>query len=293
MNKINILFIFSFVLLSISCTRQQPNQRIITVTIEPQRYFLEQLVDTLYEIQTMVPPGMSPETYDPSPVQMTKLSDSQAYFQIGKIGFELIWMDKIRKNNPGLQVFDNSKNIHFLVSEEEDSHSHSHEGHCHSHEGYDPHIWSSPKQVRMIIRNMYDALVDLDNPNVEIYKQNLQELEHMVEKTDSIVTHYLQQSGNKTFVIYHPALTYLANDYGLTQLCIETEGKEPSPEQLRHLIEKIKENQIQTVFIQQEFDQKNAEIIAKETGCHLHVINPLAYNWNEEMIRIAKAFSNE
>ena len=85
----------------------------------------------------------------------------------------------------------------------------------------------------------------------------------------------------------------MARDYGLTQYCIETDGKEPSPEQLKTLIETAKAEGIKTVFIQQEFDKKNAELITKETGCRLIIINPLSYNWGEEILRIAKALSDE
>ena len=92
----------------------------------------------------------------------------------------------------------------------------------------------------------------------------------------------------KAFLIYHPTLTYFAQDYGLTQIAIETDGKEPSPAQLVRLIRLCKEKQVRTIFVQQEFDRRNAELIAKETGTHLVDINPLSYEWKEEMLKIAR-----
>ncbi|MDR0232462.1 MAG: zinc ABC transporter substrate-binding protein [Dysgonamonadaceae bacterium] len=297
MNKSNVsLFLFCLIF-CVSCIHRESDKKIITVTIEPQRYFVEQLVDwrgqnavSIFEVSTMVAPGISPETYDPTPVQMAKLADSEAYFRIGRIGFELVWMDKIEKNNPNLKIFDNSEGIEFISPEENhDECAHGH--HCHG--GADPHIWSSPKQAYILTENMCNALIALNEENAGIYRENLKKLHSKIAETDSVVTTLLDKSTNKSFIIYHPALTYFANDYGLTQYSIEIEGKEPTPDQLKQLIELAREKNIKTVFIQQEFDKKNAEIIAKETNCNLVIINPLSYNWDEEMIKIAEALSHE
>jgi len=290
MRKNKVLLFFSCFLFCVSCTPKKSDKKIITVTIEPQRYFAEQLVDSLFEISTMVPPGISPETYDPSPVQMAKLADSEAYFRIGQIGFELAWMNKIQKNNPSLKIFDNSEDIAFITSE---AHDHDCDSGDHSHSGQDPHVWSSPKSAFIIAQNMYNALVQLDKDNEEAYRKNLTQLNLKIAETDSIVSSLLSNFKHRSFIIYHPALTYFAYDYGLTQYCIEIGGKEPTSEQLKQLIDLSKEKSIKTIFIQQEFDKKNAEIIAKETGSNLVVINPLSYHWDKEMIRIAEALSYE
>jgi zinc transport system substrate-binding protein len=170
-------------------------------------------------------------------------------------------------------------------------HSHS-VNHYHDH-GVDPHIWSSPKAVRLIVQNMYKSLVEIDPENKNSYAVNLQQLLEKIDSIDEKITQLLQNSSQKAFIIYHPALTYFARDYGLTQYSIETDGKEPSPEQLKTLMETAKRKGVKTVFVQQEFDQKNAELVTKEAGCRLIVINPLSYNWEEEMLHIAQALSDE
>ena len=108
-----------------------------------------------------------------------------------------------------------------------------------------------------------------------------------IEKTEATINQLLEGLSNRTFIIYHPALSYFAAEYQLTQLCIEMDGKEPSPAQLKELVDTARANNTRVVFIQQEFDQKNAELIAQETGCRLVTINPLSYNWHDEMIRLA------
>jgi zinc transport system substrate-binding protein len=269
-----------------ACTKTLQRENRIMVTIEPQRYFASQLADTFFVVETMVPSGTSPETYDPSPNQMAGLSRAKAYFLIGYIGFEQAWADKLKANQPDVKFFDNSRNVTFIQTEE-----HAYEGHHHGE--IDPHIWNSPREALTIIKNMYEALVEMDPAHEAVYTENWRALSKQITKTDETITNILQMSSQKAFVIYHPALAYFARDYGLDQYCIENDGKEPSPEQLKALVETIKSLSIKTIFIQQEFDRKNAEAIAKETGCRWVVINPLSYDWNEEMIRIAQALTDE
>jgi len=264
-----------------SCSNKIQQENIITVTIEPQRYFAEQLADSLFQIECMVPAGTSPETYDPTPAQMANLSRSKAYFCIGHIGFEEVWLNRLKQNYPQIPFFDNSQGVSLITSE------HSHEG------GVDPHTWSSPKATRLIVQNICEALIEIDPANKNRYTANLQHLLGQIDSIDNKITQLLSNSSQKAFIIYHPALTYFARDYGLTQYSIEADGKEPSPEQLKTLMEAVKEKGIKTVFVQQEFDRKNAELVAKGTGCRLIVINPLSYDWRKEMLHIAQALSDE
>lgn len=270
-----------------ACSNKVQRENIITVTIEPQRYFAEQLADSLFSIECMVPVGTSPETYDPTPAQMVKLARSKAYFCIGHIGFEEVWLGKLKQNYPQIPFFDNSKGISLITS----GHFHS-DGHFHE-VGVDPHTWSSPKAVRLIVQNMYKSLTTIDPANESRYAVNLRRLLEQIDTIDEQITQTLLHSSQRAFIIYHPALTYFARDYGLTQYSIEADGKEPSPEQLKTLVEIAKEKGVKTVFVQQEFDRKNAESVVKETGCRLIVINPLSYDWGKEMLRIAQALSDE
>jgi zinc transport system substrate-binding protein len=281
---------FPFIIIGLSffsCIKTLQQENRITVTIEPQRYFATQLADTFFIVETMVPPGTSPETYDPSPVQMSGLARSKAYFCIGHIGFEEAWIDKLKANHPQVKFFDNSKGVSLIETD-----AHVHEGR-HHHGKTDPHIWSSPREAPTIVKNMYEALLEIDPEHAADYTENYRQLTARIKDTDEKITNILKSSSTKAFVIYHPALSYFARDYGLVQYCIENDGKELSPEQLKELVETVKNLQIGTIFVQQEFDLKNAEAIARETECKLVVINPLSCDWNGEMIRIAQALADE
>ncbi|WP_075559194.1 zinc ABC transporter substrate-binding protein [Parabacteroides timonensis] len=304
MKRTSIIITFLSILLLTACVNKQTEGNIVTVTIEPQRYFAEKIAGDKFKINCVVPAGQSPETYDPTPQQMIQVGKSIAYLRIGPIGFEQAWMDKIRENNPKLEIFDTSEGMKLLADTEEDTHAHDHAAHDHDahagedahhhhhHGGVDPHIWSSIAGAKVVAWNTLNAFIALDPDNTEYFWKNYNELVDEIDKTETEIKQLLDPLTDRTFIIYHPALTYFANEFNLIQLCIEMDGKEPSPAQLKMLVETARENNARVVFIQQEFDQKNAELIAKETGCKLTVINPLAYDWSKEMIHIAKALAD-
>lgn len=281
-----IYLLLAIVGLSACQGKKEGGTRTISVTIEPQRYFAEKIAGDLFHINCVTPAGQSPETYDPTPQQMVQISQSQAYFRIGEIGFEQAWMKNLQSQNPDMAVFDLSEGME-LIKNEEEAHEEG-EAHPHHHHGsVDPHIWTSISGARVIAQNTYQAFIKLDPENQEIYRAGYQRLIEEIDSTEAEMKQLLQPLAGTAFIIYHPALTYFAREFGLKQLCIELDGKEPSPAQLKQLLETATQSGAKVVFVQQEFDQKNAELIAKETGCRLVTINPLSYNWHDEMIRLA------
>lgn len=281
-----IYLLLAIVGLSACQGKKEGGTRTISVTIEPQRYFAEKIAGDLFQIYCVTPAGQSPETYDPTPQQMVQISQSQAYFRIGEIGFEQAWMKNLQSQNPDMAVFDLSEGME-LIKNEEEAHEEGEAHHHHHHGSVDPHIWTSISGARVIAQNTYQALVKLDPENQETYQAGYQRLLEEIDSTEAEMKPLLQPLAGTAFIIYHPTLTYFAREFGLQQLCIELDGKEPSPAQLKQLLETATQSGAKVVFVQQEFDQKNAELIAKETGCRLVTINPLSYNWHDEMIRLA------
>ena len=281
-----IYLLLAIIGLSACQGKKEEGTRTISVTIEPQRYFAEKIAGDLFQIYCVTPAGQSPETYDPTPQQMVQISQSQAYFRIGEIGFEQAWMKNLQSQNPDMAVFDLSEGME-LIKTEEEAHEEGEAHHHHHHGSVDPHIWTSISGARVIAQNTYQALVKLDPENQEAYQAGYQRLLEEIDSTEAEMKPLLQPLAGTAFIIYHPTLTYFAREFGLQQLCIELDGKEPSPTQLKQLLETATRSGAKVVFVQQEFDQKNAELIAKETGCRLVTINPLSYNWHDEMIRLA------
>ena len=281
-----IIYILTLLILCACTNTQQKNEKpIITVTLEPLRYFTEAIVGDNFQVISMVPKGSSPESYDPTPQQLVNLSQSQAYFRIGYIGFEQAWMNKLEANSPAMKVYDTSIGIDLIRGEGHWHGDHFHEG------GVEPHIWNSTPNALIIADNIYKALCELDATHQTDYQKRLDALKETIRQTDENVKTLLKNA-DKTFLIYHPALSYFARDYGLKQISIEEGGKEPSPAQLRALIETCRKEKIHTIFVQQEFDQRNAQLIANELGINIVSINPLSYDWAEEMVRVAKALKH-
>ena len=266
-------------------TPQQSEKPVITVTLEPLRYFTEAIAGDCFEVVSMVPKGSSPENYDPTPQQLVNLSKSQAYLRIGYIGFEQAWMKKLEANYPTMKVYDTSKGVELIREEGHHHGDHYHEG------GVEPHIWNSTQNASVIADNIYAALCEMDADHQPEYKQRLDSLKQVIARTDADVRTLLANA-DSTFLIYHPALSYFARDYGLHQISIEEGGKEPSPATLKTLIETCRREGAQVIFVQQEFDQRNAQLIADELGIEIVPINPLSHDWAEEMLRVANALKH-
>ena len=281
-----IIYILTLLILCACTNTPQKNEKpIITVTLEPLRYFTEAIAGDNFQVISMVPKGSSPESYDPTPQQLVNLSQSQAYFRIGYIGFEQAWMDKLEANSPDMKVYDTSVGVDLIRGEGHWHGDHYHEG------GVEPHIWNSTPNALIIADNIYKALCELDATHQTDYQKRLDALKETIRQTDENVKALLKNA-DKTFLIYHPALSYFARDYGLKQIRIEEGGTEPSPAQLKALIETCRKEKIHTIFVQQEFDQRNAQLIANELGINIVSINPLSYDWAEEMVRVAKALKH-
>ena len=293
-----LLFLGSCLLLAACTGRASKNNNgdeekpVITVTLEPQRYFTEAIAGDKFKVVSMVPKGSSPETYDPVPQQLVSLGDSKAYFRIGYIGFEQTWMERLMNNTPHIQVFDTSKGIDLILNNGNHDHNHghgTHDGHIHAVE---PHVWNSTANALIIAGNTYKALSQLDKANDAYYMARYDSLCHRIQHTDSLIRQQLSApEATKSFMIYHPALSYFARDYGLHQISIEEGGKEPSPAHLKKLIDLCKAEDVRVIFVQPEFDKRNAETIAQQTGTKVVPINPLSYDWEEEMLDVAKALA--
>ena len=256
-----------------ACSFSSPKvSREITVSIEPLRYFTQQIAGNRFTVVTMVPGGMSPETYEPTARQMANLNESALYMKVGQIGFERTWMAKLKSNAPHTRFIDTSEGITPAQTINGIT---------------DPHTWMSCRNARVIARNIYLALKQTDAKDSAYYKKNLQKLLTVIEQTDREVKSALAGK-SKAFLIYHPILTYFARDYQLTQIPIEEEGREPSANQLQAIIRLSRQQKVKTLFIQKQFANRNTTIVSQDTGIPSTEINPLDYHWNLQMINIAR-----
>jgi zinc transport system substrate-binding protein len=282
MNRTN-LFI-SLLLLMVSCkpADNSPDKLVISVSILPQQYFIERIAGDMVEVNVMIPPGTSPATYEPTVAQLSKLDQSPVYMKIGDVGFELAWLPKIRSVNPDMKIVDLSRGIEPIL--EEDDH---HEAQDHTHGGSDPHIWMSALNAKIIAENIYNELLLQFPDENELLSVRHSELAKELDSLHLILTHLLSDKKTRSFMIYHPALSYFARDYDLVQYPLEIGGKTPSPAHMKRMIDLGNERGISTIFIQKQFDRKNAQVLANEIGAKIVQIDPLDPDWPGQMIYIA------
>jgi zinc transport system substrate-binding protein len=250
----------------------------VVVSVAPQEEFVKAVGKDKVRVTVMVPSGADPHTYEPRPQQMQELSQAQLYLMVGSpMEFELTWMDKIRAMNPQMKVVNTSQGIEFITSQGESS--------------GDPHVWVSPKNARIMVENTYQALVEVDPDNQKYYQENRDQYLEELDQLDHNLTRSLQKVKSKKILVYHPAWAYLCRDYGLEQISIEKEGKEPTSQDLAQLVDQARQDNITLVFVSPQYNQRNAQVIADEIGAELVVVDPLASNYLENMARVAEAFS--
>jgi zinc transport system substrate-binding protein len=267
------IFYLPVLLLMLSCSRSgtAPGNKIITVSISPFKYFVEQISGNDFTVNVMVPAGADPHIYEPFPGQINDLRKSVGYISNGFLGFEMNWLDRFYETNRTMQKLNLGDSIVPLSSE------HHHEG---GHiEAADPHYWVSPKCALVIASSVKIFLCRL-NPSQSLkYNSNYQLLISKIQELDAKAGQLFSAVPVKSFMIYHPNLAYLARDYGLEEIPVEFEGKEPAPSRMRELIDRARKENLKTIFVQVEYDTKNAKAIAGETGARIVLIDPLSENW--------------
>ncbi len=267
----------------IGCKQNHHNngKPLIAVSILPQKYFVEKIAGNRYHIVVLIPPGSSHENYDPTPSQLIQLSDAAVYFKNGYLDFENIWVEKFSENYPDLKFINLSNGLDLMENLETDHHS-----------SIEPHTWMSPANVKEMARTIYETLVEIDFKNKEYYTNNYKAFRSELDLLEVYISEKFKNPGSKSFIIYHPALTYYARDFGLKQYSIEMEGKTPSAFHIRALIDIAKSERIRAILIQKQYDKSRAETLANETGCEIIEIDPLNENWGQEIRDITNKLSS-
>ena len=270
----------------------------VFVSIPPQKYFVEKIGGSLVTVSVMVPPGANPHIYEPRPNQMTALSKSRIYFAVG-VTFETVWLPKFAKLNPQLRIVHTDKGIDKMAMV---AHHHEEiEGGKHNTAAkgtqrddapgpFDPHVWVSPPEVKIMARNILDALVEVDPSNSRTYQSNEEAFLKEIDKLDKDLAEIFKDKKGLKFMVYHPAWGYFARAYGLEQVPVEIEGKEPKPEQLKTLITRSKKDGIKVIFVQPQFSTKSAETLAKAIGGEVIFADNLREDWEKNLRVQAEKF---
>lgn len=255
----------------------------VFVSIVPQKYFVLKIGAPYVSASVMVRPGAEPATYEPSPSQMAALAGARAYFAIG-VPFESAWLPRIAAANPGMKIIHTEQGIEKKPINRKKPAANI------KGDLLDPHIWLSPPLVMLQSRTITAALAGLDPAHASQYFANYRAFIDEITATDAAISKRLAALPRPTvFLVFHPCWGYFADAYGLEQMSIEAGGKSPKPSALGHLIKFAKKKKISTILVQPEFSQRAAKIIANAIQGKTIIADPLAYDWEKNLIEVSRA----
>ena len=302
-----ISYVFIFQLITVGCVFNAgwaADRLSVFVSILPQQYFVQQIGGEQVAVQVMVSPGASPATYEPKPAQMTALSKAAVYFAVG-VPFENAWLAKIAAANRNMAVVHTEQGIARMAmashdhsgDDHGDAHQHGHgDSHAvgeekgHEHKGLDPHIWLAPSLVKKQAATILKALQAADPANRDHYAANYRTFLAAIEKLDGRLKTIFADRQGARFMVFHPSWGYFARDYGLEQIAIEIEGKDPKPAVLQRLIVQARQTGVKVVFVQPQFSTKSAKVVAAAIGGRVAFADPLAEEWAANLQHVAAQF---
>lgn len=251
----------------------EDNDRIaVVVTIPPQQEFVERVGGDHVRVILLVPPGADPHTYEPAPAVLAAVAEADLYAMVGSgIEFEIAWGEKIAALNPDMTVVNCSQGVEVIAA--------------------DPHIWTSPRNAKIMVENIRDGLIEADPENAEDYRRNAAAYLDDLDALDAEISALIAGSGVRVVLVDHPSWAYLARDYGFEEVAIESEGKEPSPKRIEHLIRLAEEEGIRVVFASPEHSTRSAGVIAEAIGGSVVTVSPLKKDYLDNMRQVAAAFA--
>lgn len=235
----------------------------VFVSILPQADFVQKIGGEKVRVAVMIPPGANPASYEPSPAQLKDLAHADLYLQVGNLPFEEAWMERIKSTNSNMLVVDTSQSITIVDD--------------------NPHTWLSPRLVKIQAQNIYEALVEVDPQNRSQYQEGYRSFVQQLDGLDEEIASTLAGVKGKTFIVFHPAWGYLASDYGLKELAIEHEGKEPGARELSAIVAQAHAAGIKNIFASPQHSTHSADALARELGGKVMLIDPLPRDYIKTM----------
>ncbi len=274
-------FLLLFLLFLGSCfaPSSKSSKPVILVTIPPYAYFVQQIAGDLVSIEVFVPPGANPHIYEPSPKQVEKFAQAKLWFRYGDTIEQKI-LPFLQKSH--VKDIDLSKGIHLLSATE-------HTCADHVHEGKDLHVWIDPHLALKQVKKISEELSRLWPEHEKLFEKNTADLVQRLEALDQEIKTEMKPLKGSTLLLSHPALGYYCERYGLHQLSVECEGKDPLPKQVAHVVKEAQEKGVKVIFIEPQYNNKGASLIAQKLQLPIYQIDPYALNYFETMQDISNS----
>ena len=284
MYRLACFYIFCFIISAPACAEiADTNDAIkVFVSILPQKYLVERIGGNRVTVSVMVKPGLSPETYEPTPKQMAELHDARLYFRIA-VPFESVWIQRIRDLNPQIRIIECCGVLNPTGSED---YNHAGSG---NHFAMDAHIWTSPKNAIVLAGIIKSALSEYDPEAGEYYAANYNMLVSDLDLLDAFIRKELADIKTPYFIVSHPAWGHYAAAYGLEEISIERHGTEVRAKELSRLVEFARKWNIHTVYVQKQFNTASARTLAREINGKIVELDPLAEDYINNLRHVTRA----
>lgn len=284
----------------------------VQVSFYPMYEFTKNVAGDLADVHTLVPAGMEPHDWEPTPQDMASIEKADVLVYNGA-GMES-WIDQLKDSLSSSKLIqvEASQGISIREGGEEEEHDHDHANedatehehadehdhaddaaskdgndhagasseehdHEHDHGGLDPHVWLSPALAIKEVRNIEAGLAKAAPRHAEQFKQNADAYIAKLEALDQDFKATVKDSKRKDFITQHAAFAYLAQEYGLQQVPIAglSPEQEPSAAQMASVIDFAKEHKVKIIFFETLVSSKVSDTIAQEVGAKTAVLNPI------------------
>ena len=245
------------------------DKRIIAVSIAPQSRFVEKVCGNNFEVVTAIPAGASPENYELTVNDMKKLYSAEVYFSIGVMAEDTSILKALNSKTEIVKLAEKVSQVYPEL---------------YINGGRDPHIWLSPKRAQVMVNAIADTLSELDSANAKVYRKNAEEYSSELKTLEEEIAEKLSKANQRKFIVYHPAFSYFANDFSLEMYALEQDGKEATAKYISEMANFAKKEKITTIFYSAENSGKQAVVFAEEIGGKAVVLEPLAYDYEENSV---------
>lgn len=258
---------------------------IVLVSVAPHKFFVDKIAQETVQVKLMVPAGASSHTYEPTPKQMVAVGQAVIWFRIGE-PFENRAMQALQSHHPEMEIVDLRQGLDLIQTD-----ACGRKGCCPG--SVDLHFWLSPRQGEIQAKTITDALIKVFPEHAEKYRANLHLFQQELRDLDRKIQMILAPLKKRAILVSHPAYAYFCRDYKLEQYSIEVEGKDPAPQQMTNLLNLARKLNIHTIFIQVQYNNKAAKLVAETLDANLIVLNPYSEEYFDSLLEIAHAFANE
>jgi len=272
----------------------------VVATIEPLADWARMVGGDDVTVETLLAPGHSPHTYDPTPGDMRKTVEASVFL---KVGLHLDdWADHIANAGasrdgvttpcqllslgdwlkasallPDLSGIEPKSGVvtrigHAGAHDDGDEAHHHEEGH-----GTDPHFWLDPILAQRCVDEIARALCVVAPERADCWKAGAARARGELAVLDDVLSSTVASCSRREIACFHDGYKYLAARYGLIRVAVieEYAGKAPGERYLIELVRDIKRSKLTAIFAEPQMSSRIANVIAQEAGVRVLILDPL------------------